>query len=175
MKELKRKMFAMIICVVLCISFVSLLFSINRYGKQSEDNTTFHTAIVEKIEILDTGSDVYADIYTKEFEYSLHLSPTICENIQLDDIRELNKGDEISFGMSNLYLENTTDGSQFIPINSLKTDSKDILSLEDYNEYTSSSSLIPKFLSLALAVVFFCLSVSILLKVVKFRKSVSKL
>lgn len=128
-----------ILIIIFAILFLGSLGSMRVMGKidkQTENTTTEFTATVNHVKVNDSMQQ--AEIYTNEFDAFLFITPGIGEYINLDDVKNLTSGQTIYFRIENMYTSGMHE-SIFLAITELKTDTKDIFTLEEYNEYTSQT------------------------------------
>lgn len=157
MNKSKVKIVIMIVSMFLFAATVGLIISMSKIDKQTENTTTFYTATVSDIDITDTGEKIFAEIHTKEYSTSLQISTNISKNIKMDDIRDLKNGQTIFFRIENIKVEQMNK-AEFINITSLRTDAKDIFSLEEYNKYIHDSAYPTRIASIVMALLFLFIS-----------------
>lgn len=157
MNKSKVKIVIMIVSMFLFAATVGLIISMSKIDKQTENTTTFYTATVSDIDITDTGEKIFAEIHTKEYNTSLQISTNISKNIKMDDIRDLKNGQTIFFRIENIKVEQVNK-AEFINITSLRTDTKDIFSLEEYNKYIHDSAYPTRIASIVMALLFLFIS-----------------
>jgi len=124
----------MIVSTLVFVVTLGLVVSLHGIDKQTEDTTTLYTATVSGVAVVETEKTMHIEICTKEYNTFLLVSTNISPNINLEDIKELKNGQTISFRIENRKV-GQMDKVNFINIVSLKTDTKSIFSLEDYNEF----------------------------------------
>lgn len=151
------KFIILIISIVFFIGTIGLITFMYQIDKQTEDTTTYYSATITTTRIINTGENVSAEIYTKEYSTSLYITTTISKNIDMNDIRELKKGQKIFFRIENIKSAqmNKVD---FIDIVSLNTDAKDIFSLDEYNRYMNSFAYPTRIAGVVLALLFMAIS-----------------
>lgn len=125
---------AAIIFLLIFIVTTGILISMGGIDRQSEDNTVLFTATVKNTEIVDTGEHISAEIHTEEYKAGLYLSKSICDGMETEDIEALKAGEKISFRVENTKVAQL-DQAEFVNITAMKTETKEILSLDDYNRY----------------------------------------
>ena len=130
MKKLKIETVITIVSLLFFVATIGLIISMSKIDKQTENTTTFYTATVTGVDVTNTGENIFAEIHTKEYKTSLHISSNISKNIRMDDVRNLRNGETIFFGIENTKAQQMNK-VEFVNITSLKTDTKDILSLEE--------------------------------------------
>jgi hypothetical protein len=158
-----RKVLIVIIAMSL-ICFIGIsgnLIIMTDFDKNTDENTVMFSATVSEITINDTGEQINAEIMTNEYSTALWISGTVCENINIDDIRDINKNQAIRFRMAESKA-NQIDYADFLDIISLETESKVLFSLEDSNEFFYKTALPARIVSIVadvaiLAIVVFCI------------------
>lgn len=141
--------------------------------KQTEETTSLYTATVQEVYISGAGNRAYTEIRVKEYDTLLYISANLCKSIEIVDIKELKEGDIIFFRIEDIKVEHL-DNAEFVDIVSLKTEEKNILTLEDYNEYMYNAALPARITSVIMALVFLFISVLCCLKLynnLKLKKS----
>ncbi len=164
MKKLKIKIVIMIVSLLFFVATIGLIVSMSKIDKQTEDTTTFYTATVIDVEVTDTGENIFAEIHTKEYNTSLHISTNISKKIRMDDVKNLSNGQTIFFGIENIKVQQMNK-VEFVNITSLKTDTKDILSLEEYNRCIYNSAYPARIASIIMASLLFFISLFCYLKI----------
>lgn len=160
----------MTISLILFVAMIGLIVSMNKMDKLTEETTSSYTATVIGVDVVDTGVDVFAEIQTKENSTSLYISANICKKIDIDEIRNLRNGQTIFFRIENIKKQqmNTVE---FINITSLKTDTKEIFSLEEYNKCMHSSVYPARIAGIIIASLFLSISILCYLKNQKTEKT----
>lgn len=143
MNKTKTKQVIIIASVFFLLVTIGLIISMSKIDKQTAETSTFYTATVSNVDITDTGKNISAIIQTKEYKTDLHISVNICKAINMDDVRALKDSQQISFTIENIRATQM-DSVEFLPITSLKTATKEIFSLEDYNGYTQTAAYAPR-------------------------------
>lgn len=133
----------MIASLILFLVSIGLIISMNEIDKQTTDTTTFYTATVSNVDITDTGKNISAVIKTQEYDTDLHISVNICKNINMDDVRALKNGQAIYFTVEKIRAAQMNEVI-FLPITSLETNTEEIFSLDDYNNYIQASAYAPR-------------------------------
>lgn len=154
----------MIVSVLLFVVMIGLIISISEIDKQTESTTTLFTATVDGVDITDTGERVFAEIHTKEYDTSLFISANICENIKMDEIRDLKDGQTLFFRIENINVKQMNK-VEFINIVSLETNTKDIFSIDEYNEIVSDSAYPARIASIVTALLFLFISLFCFLEI----------
>ncbi|MBE6727771.1 MAG: hypothetical protein E7562_03885 [Ruminococcaceae bacterium] len=163
MNKSKINIFLIFVFLFLFVATIGIIISMNNIDKQTKETTTLYTATVSRIEITDTEKNISAEIHTEEYDTSLLISTNICKKIKLDDISNLKSGQTISFRVENIKA-NQMNKVEFINLISLKTDTKDIFSLEEYNKYIHDSAYPARIASIAMASLFLLISLFLFFK-----------
>lgn len=175
MKKSKTKIVVWIVSMLFCVGTIGLLISMINVDKQSESITTFLSATVDAIKITDTGSKIYVEIHTKEYHAVLLISTIITQNIDLNDIHNLHNGQKIFFRVENSkigQMNNTADQTNnvnLINIVSLQTETKDIFSIEEYNQYIKIAAYPARMAGVAMALLFLSISIINFISIMKQR------
>lgn len=167
MKKPKIKIVIMIVSLLFFVVTIGLLISMSKIDKQTESTTTFYTATVISVAVTDMGENIFAEIHTKEYKTSLYISENISKNIRMDDVRNLRNGQTIFFGIENTKVQQMNE-VEFVNITSLKTDTEDILSLEEYNKCIHNSVVPARIAGVIMASFFLFIS---LLNYLKFKRN----
>lgn len=150
-----------IVCgfVFLVIFFLSCfwLFVFDKTISPTKDDTVEYTATVSKIEINDTGKDLYIEIYTKEYDNYFLIPTGVSKHIDAEDINRIESGEEITFRVEKNMVK-IMEESEFVDIVSLKTNEKNIYTLSEYNQYYSKGFLPGKIIICIIACAFLCVS-----------------
>ena len=129
----------MVLSMLFFCGTIGLLITMNEIDNLSEENTTELVATVINSEITNTGEDIFAEIYTKENNFSLLIPISICNNIEIDCVKNLKEGDTIFFRIENANKEQI-NAVDFINIVSLRTEAKSIFTLNEHNEFMFSAA-----------------------------------
>lgn len=132
--------------------------------KLNENNTTLFTATVNRVDVIDSGDGIFAKIYVNEYDTCLQISTNICKYIEIDDICKLKNGQTIFFRIENIKVEQMNI-VEFINVVSLKTNTKDIFSLDEYNKYIYNSAQPTRIASIIIALLFLFTSLFCFLKI----------
>ena len=132
------KLYVIILLIILFIGSIGLIFIINKADNQTESTTKLYSATVSDVKIIDNKSTAYAEIYTEEYDFSLYVSETVCKYINLNDIKAIKHGQTVHFRINNKKVD-TMSKADFIDIISLKTGTKEILSINEYNVAVSNA------------------------------------
>lgn len=137
-----KKKYAIIILIISAVFLfgtVGILVSMTQIDKKTENNTTYYSATVSKVQVTDTGRGSYIEIQIEEYKSNLQISTNVSKNMNIDDIRDLQSGQKIFFRIENVK-NNQMYQVEFVNIVSLKTEDKDIFTLDDYNNYIRKSA-----------------------------------
>lgn len=159
----KIQIIGMIVFLIFFTGMIGILIAMEKIDRQTELTTTSLTATVENVDVNDTGENIYVEIQTKEYKTALFLPTIISKNINMVDVKNLKEGQEIEFSIEKSYADQM-ENVEFISITSLKTDTKDIFSLEEYNRLLHASALPARISCIVMAAVFLCGSVVCYLK-----------
>jgi len=170
MKRLKIQLIIMIVSFVFFIGMIGLLILMRDADRQTEETTLFCHATVLGVEINDTGKAVSVEIFTDEYDNSLHISTNITKNICMDNVKNLKKGQSIFFGIEKTNAAYMNEAA-FVSITSLRTDTKVIFSLEEYNQYMHNSLYPTRIAGAVVAALLLCLSIFCFLKIRRNRKN----
>ena len=165
----KIKIFLVIYSILFVLAVVNLIKMIVIYS-QTENTTTLYSATVKKSPVTSMGGDgIYARIKTEENISEFVLLPYVNEKINIDDVTDLQSGQKIFFRIRNSEVKRMNK-ADFINIVSLKTEEKDIFSLDEYNVYVRKVAC-PELIE-GLAVALFTSAVSIFcIHLIRLRKA----
>ena len=166
MKKSKIKITVMIISLLLFVATIGLTISMSKIDKQTEDTTTLYTATVTDVNITNTQKNIFIEINTKEYNTALHISTNISKNIEIEDVKKLKNGQTIFFRIENTQVHQINE-IEFVNITSLKTNTKDILSLEEYNKCIYNAARPARIASIVMASLFLSISMFCYLKIIK--------
>ena len=155
---MKKPKIIVIIFILLFVATVGVIISMSDIDKQTEEETTFYTATVMNVDVADTGKNIFVKIRTQEFQTYLYISTNIGKSISIEEVRNLKNGQTIFFGIENKYVQQMNK-VEFVSITSLKTETKDIFSLEEYNKYIKNSAYPVRIASIVAALLFFCFTI----------------
>ncbi len=158
MKSKKRKIFLLIFSLLFFIGTLSVHLLLFQVDKKTAQNTTEYVATVTKISINDMVSDVYAEIFTQEYDNSFFISSNIAKHINLEDLKNIQSGDKVYVRIENDQV-NLFDRVEFISIVSLTAANKQIYSLTNYNDYMTIAAKPARIISIFVALVFLCLAI----------------
>lgn len=154
----------MIVFILFFVVTIGLIISMSKIDEQTEGTTTVYTATIRDVDITDTGKRVFAEIHTNEYTTALQISTNICQNIEIDKLRELGKEEQIFFAIENSKMEQMNQ-VEFINIISLETSAKGIFSIEEYNTYLHNSAHPARIISIVMALLFLFMSLRCCLKI----------
>lgn len=164
MKKLRSNIVIMFVSLQFLVVTIGLIVSMSKIDKQTEDTTSLYTATVIGVDVTNTGENIFAEIHTKEYNTSLYISTNICKNIRMDDVTNLREGQTIYFRIENIKVPQMNK-VEFVNITSLKTDMKDILSLEEYNKYIYNSAYSARIVSISMVLFFLSVAIFCCLKI----------
>lgn len=150
---MKKNRLTIVLCMFFFVVMVSLLIFTSKIDEQTDKMTTFFTATVNEVEITDTGKRKFIKIHTNEYSTALYVSNDIINSINVEDISGLEKGQTIFFGIENTKTDQMNE-VEFINITSLKSDKKEIFSLNDYNRFIHDSAYPARIVIIIMAVLF---------------------
>ncbi|MBE6713383.1 MAG: hypothetical protein E7580_07700 [Ruminococcaceae bacterium] len=140
-KRIKFDVFILLLSLFCFVGSVGNAFFINESTKLTEEKTVEVIATFDSITVSGEENNLSAEIYTKEYENSFLISLSICNRINLDDLRGLKKGDTLFIGIVKEYEKQINqDQVVFMDIVSLRTDSQIIFDLEDHNAYVKEDA-----------------------------------
>lgn len=139
------------------IGSVAGLVVANTVEKLSDRNTTQFMATVKNVEIEGSGDDEYGRIHTEEYGDKLIIL-NIREIIDMNDYNSLHGGQTVFFRIENIWVDLFKEMS-FIHIVSLKTSEKEVVSLNNYNEYLDNQHFLITITSIVLGTFFLLVSV----------------
>lgn len=145
--------FSKIISLIFFCGIIGIIITLNSIDKLAVKNTTEFNAIVKKIEITEAGENLYINIYTKEPEKTLNISTSVSRKISRSDIESLQEGEVIVFRIENNMIKRF-ENNGFGSVVSIKTDEKEILSLDDYNVFIHDSVSIARKVAMFFSLVF---------------------
>jgi hypothetical protein len=160
MKRKKLIVFVLSFSFVLFFGMLGNVIIMNTKEKSSEVNTTEFTATIKSIEIDGEGTNEYCIIFSEEYGNKLS-TYNIRKISEISDFNRLESGQTVFFRVENIWL-NQFEEMTFIPIVSIRTGEKEIVSLNNYNEYMDDLRLAPTIAGIAVALIIYCV---LLLKV----------
>lgn len=161
MKKSKKRV-PVILCFVFFLGMIGLLVSMYSADKQTDKTVTVYSTTVSDVGIIDHEKSFSVYIFSKEFP-PLYIAITPDQTACLEDVRALQPGQTIVFSVEN-YRNEKVNQALFVPIVSLKTEQKDILTLENYNEMTHRTFIPMRISGVVAATVFLLLAVFFFVK-----------
>lgn len=172
MKNIKTAKIIMIIAFSLSVVFFILLISMRNIDRQTENTTTLFAATVEKT-VINTATDKpHAEIHTVEYGNWFYITQNIGSNINIDDLKTLEKGEKIYFRIENKKTKDINNVI-FIDIVSLKTDDKNIFTIEDYNKYMHDAAVAPRIAGIVLSLSLFCVSFCCFIRIIRIKRLIN--
>ena len=164
----KRKVhfFITIMCFVFFVEITALLILMRDEDQQTEETTALYTATVTDVKIVNVDEDVSVRIFVKEYDTYLLITSDIVQNISMDDVKRLGEGQTIIFRIENYKVPNMGYVA-FVDISSLSTETTDIFTLEEHNQYTQESLFIPRIAGGVIAALLLYAAIVNLLKIRK--------
>lgn len=136
----RRVLTVIIIALLLfCVIIIGVLLSMFGIDKQTKDTTALYFATIKDIHIGGTMENTYVEIFTNEYGSALRVSTNIAGKIDIDSVKELNKGQTIFFRIENIKVEQLNQ-VEFLDIVSLSTNTEEIYNLDQYNEYMHNAA-----------------------------------
>lgn len=134
MRSYKGKSVILAVSVITLIMLILVTAFFEESGRQSEETTTAFSATVKYVVVNKTEDRIYPEIYVNEVDTYFMIRSSVCKQIDLDKVRNLQPGQKIYFTIEN-YKAEQLDKVRFVDITSLRTDTQVIYSLDDYNSY----------------------------------------
>jgi len=169
MKKMYTKII-LIISIVFLFGTVGIMVSMMQIDKQTESNTTEYSATVSKVQVTDTGKSSYIEIQIEEYKSHLQISTNVSKNINIDDISNFHSGQRIFFRIKNIE-NNQMNNVEFVNIVSLKTEDKDIFTMDDYNHYIRKSAYPARIASIIISLLLMSVAV---LSIISIKRKVTK-
>ncbi len=146
----KAKRIILIVNGFLIIGLLGCSIVMSQDSRISESDTSEYTATVTKTETVGTGENIHVKIYTEEYKNYWVIISNIATRIDLEPINSLSPGQSITLRIRREAVAALNNGStEFIDIVSLKTDSTEIITLEDYRNI-SSAAMVPAKISICI-------------------------
>ncbi len=145
---MKQKKIITVIGIISLLIFggiIANIFIMNTKQNLSETNTTEFLGTVKNVATTGTGGDEYGVLCTMEYEAKLYIYH-INDFIDTSEFINLQPGQLIYFRIENAWLD-TFDEINFVNIVSLRTNEKDLISLNNYIKFEKISK---QFLDLTL-------------------------
>lgn len=170
-KKKRVYIFLFVLCLVLSLGSARLLSMIYSSERMTVENTVPYEATVTSIEMIETangGREVW--IYTKEYSNAFRISARFCKRLGTDKALTIKKGEEVNLRIGSLDAEQSLNTAVFVDIVALKTDSTDVITMDEYNAIMHSTSASAKSASVMMIGVFAALSIFFFLRSKKMRK-----
>lgn len=174
--EVRRVMRKVLLIILVCSVFfflvtIGIFISMFQIDKQTEDITIEYSATVRRIHINNSVKNKWVQIETEEYDSSLYISVNISKNIDIRKIESLKQGEKIFFRIVDTKAEqlNSVD---FVDIVSLKTETNDIFTLEDYNHFMRVSARLARIANIIVALILLVVSV-LCFVLIKHRQNLS--
>lgn len=152
MKRKKLTIAIGIISLLMLGGIIANIFIMHTNESLSETNTTEFSGTVKNVATMGTGNDEYGIICTGEYESRLHIYH-INDFINTNDFISLQPGQMIYFRIENTWLD-TFGEMNFVHIVSLRTNERDLISLNNYNNLMDKQQLIAIVVSIIAAILF---------------------
>ena len=133
---MKQKIFTIVILIMslwLILGGIAGLTVMTNIEKPSDDNTIEFMATVKNVEIRVLNSSKDGVVRTEEYSTIL-VVPNVEKTVDINDFNNLQSGQTIFFKIDNIWADQFEEmmGCQIV---SLRTEKKEILTLNSYNEY----------------------------------------
>lgn len=158
MKKTKFTVIILIFSILFLIGTVGIIGFMMQIDKQTENTTTCYSATVSNVQVTNTEKHLYVEIQLNEYNSNLQISTNISKNINIEDINGLKKGQKIFFRIENIKVDQINH-VEFVDIVSLKTENKDIFTLDDYNKYMKQSAYPAKIAGIIVSLAFLSIAV----------------
>lgn len=167
----KVLLFVLVCSIFFFLVTIGIFIFMFQVDRITEDSTTFFSATVIKTEIINSGKNKYVEIDTEEYKCNLYLSVNISKNINMNKIIALKEGEKIFFRIENIKVKqmNFVD---FVDIVSLKTETDDIFTLNDYNYFMRISARPARIANIIVALILLVVSV-LCFVLIKHRQNLS--
>ena len=163
MRNRRLRTVTAIVSIALFVVTMGLAIFMNNVDKHKEETTVNYVATVQSVSINDSGKRVFAKIAVEEYSTFLLVSTNICQHIDVDHIRYLEKGQTVYFGVAKEKTEQINN-VEFVDIVSLQTETKSLFSVEDYDRYMRLAVRPARGVCIIMAAVFLSISMVCLLK-----------
>lgn len=163
---MKKRIFAIVICFVFFFGMVGLLCLMNSLDKQTEETTVELSITISAITVSETEKKTNIKIITEEYENDFYLQPNITKYLDDIEISTLKKGDKIEIRLRKEDVE-LLNKAKFIYLLSVTIGEKDLISLEEYNDYMNISAKPARISCVILALVFFVFMVGNIKNLIK--------
>ena len=150
---------------ILTIIFFILFFGANVLYRnvRSMDKQTLQTTFEFTATVTGVSVEHGVTIHTEEYGGAVQFYPNIEKYLNLSEITSLKKGQTITFRLENSQLKRFADVG-YGAVVALKTEEKEILSLEEYNQHQHEILLPQRITTLVAAIIFLLLTIYFLLK-----------
>lgn len=145
---MKRTKLLIFISAFIVIGVIGCLVVLHSADKLTADNTQTFSATVRSVE----HNYESASIYTEEFGAELLIDGSVYPTVS-DKLNSLRAGERITFAVEDYKCGNLNDGL-LVGIASLSTDSKELLTLDEYNACNKESLLPVRIAAAVVAAVF---------------------
>lgn len=152
---MKQKKIITVIGIISLLIFggiIANIFIMNTKQNLSETNTTEFLGTVKNVATTGTGSDEYGVLCTMEYEAKLYIYH-INDFIDTSEFINLQPGQLIYFRIENAWLD-TFDEINFVNIVSLRTNEKDLISLNNYIKFMDKQQRNAIVISIVTAILF---------------------
>ena len=156
---MRKVLLIILVCsVFFFLVTIGIFISMFQIDKQTEDITIEYSATVRRIHINNSVKNKWVQIETEEYDSSLYISVNISKNIDIRKIESLKQGEKIFFRIVDTEAEqlNSVD---FVDIVSLKTETNDIFTLEDYNHFMRVSARPARIADITVALLLLVVSI----------------
>ena len=152
---MKQKKIITVIGIISLLIFggiIANIFIMNTKQNLSETNTTEFLGTVKNVATTGTGGDEYGVLCTMEYEAKLYIYH-INDFIDTSEFINLQQGQLIYFRIENAWLD-TFDEINFVNIVSLRTNEKDLISLNNYIKFMDKQQRNAIVISIVTAILF---------------------
>jgi hypothetical protein len=152
MKKFRPSILIFILLLLFFIGSLVLFFLLFTLHNRTDENTVSYTATVESVEIKQSESNTSLLIHTQEYSNALILPKSVEIQMDLEKVSQLKNGETITFRIEKMHVEEMNN-ADLMMIVSLKTDSTELLTLEQYNQYIEPSTFPSKIATLVLSTI----------------------
>ena len=156
---MRKVLLIILVCsVFFFLVTIGIFISMFQIDKKTEDITIEYSATVRRIHINNSVKNKWVQIETEEYDSSLYISVNISKNIDIRKIESLKQGEKIFFRIVDTKAEqlNSVD---FVDTVSLKTETNDIFTLEDYNHFMRVSARPARIADITVALLLLVVSI----------------
>ena len=148
-----KNKFTLIILIILFCGITGLNVIMAKESKQTENSTSLYQATVSDVEVTSIGEDKMVMIKTEEYSTGLFVTSSVCRNININNLSDLKSGQKIFFRIQSKkdFQMNAVD---FLDIVELKTESKNIFTLDNYNSIIGNALYPPRLIGAVASVIF---------------------